>query len=300
MAAATEETRPRFRKVFFSRRAKRFILAIFVAACVLSLWALWWEPSSLSVVRHTVSIEPWHAEHSGLRVAVLSDLHVGAPHRPLAMLGDLVAATNAEKADLIVLLGDFVIQGVIGGRFVPPEPIAAKLAAFQAPLGVVAVLGNHDWWYDGERVRRALESEGIRVLENQSVRLTYRGQAFWLSGLADLWTRGDRLSPTLAGITDDQPVLVIMHNPDVFLNMPGRVSLSLAGHTHGGQVKLPFIGRPIVPSRFGQRYAYGLIDEKGKKLFVTGGIGTSILPVRFMVPPEIVVLTLTRAETLGP
>jgi predicted MPP superfamily phosphohydrolase len=231
--------------------------------------------------------------HSGLKIAVLSDLHVGAPHRSLSRLKEIVTATNAEKADLIVLLGDFVIQDVVGGRFVEPEPIAAELGELHATLGVVSVLGNHDWWYDGMRVRKALESENIRVLENQNLQVTYRGQMFWLCGLADLWTRGDRLLPTLGGIADSEPILVIMHNPDVFSNMPARVSLSLAGHTHGGQVKFPFIGRPIVPSRFGQRFAYGLIEENGRKLYVSGGIGTSIIPVRFGVPPEIVVLTLT-------
>jgi uncharacterized protein len=160
---------------------------------------------------------------------------------------------------------------------------------------VISVLGNHDWWYDGPRVRRALETNGIPVLENQNIRLTYRGQSVWLCGLADLWTRGDRLTQTLAEIPEGDPVVVLMHNPDLFPEMPARVSLTLAGHTHGGQVNLPLIGRPVVPSKFGQRYAYGVVEEGGRRLFVTGGIGTSIIPVRFRVPPEVVVLTLKRA-----
>jgi len=222
----------------------------------------------------------------------MSDLHVGSPHVDLFKLGKLVAATNAEKPDLVLILGDLVIRDVIGGRFVTPEPIAHELAGLRAPLGVVAVLGNHDWWYNGERVRHALESQGIRVLENQSLRVVYRGKTLWLCGLADLLTRGNQLLPTLATVDDHDPVLVLMHNPDVFPEMPERVSLSLAGHTHGGQVNLPILGRLVVPSRFRQRYAYGLIEENGKKLFVTGGVGTSILPVRFRVPPEIVILSL--------
>ncbi len=120
----------------------------------------------------------------------------------------------------------------------------------------------------------------------------YRGKSFWLAGLADLWTRGNGLLQTMAKINDAGPVLVLMHNPDLFPEMPERVSLTLAGHTHGGQVDLPIAGRLIVPSRFGQRYAYGLVEENGKKLIVPGGIGTSILPVRFRVPPEVVILTL--------
>ena len=191
------------------------------------------------------------------------------------------------------MLGDFVIQGVVGGHFVAPEPIADELGGLQPPLGAVAVLGNHDWWYDGERVRRALESRDIQVLENQNLLLTFRGRSFWLCGLADLFTRGDQLSQTLARIGNDEPVLVLTHNPDIFPKVPDRVSLTLAGHTHGGQVNFPIVGRLIVPSRFGQRYAYGFIEESGRKLFVTGGVGTSILPVRFRVAPEIVILRLT-------
>ena len=222
----------------------------------------------------------------------MADLHVGAPHQSLRKLKEVVTVVNAEKPDLIVILGDFVIRGVSGGRFVDPEPIADELAGLQSPLGIVAVLGNHDWWFNGERVRHALESHGIQVLENQNLRMTYRGKSFWLCGLADFWTRSNQLLATLAKIDDNEPVLVLTHNPDIFPEVPERVSLSLAGHTHGGQVNLPVVGRLIVPSRFGQRYAYGFIEEEGRKLFVTGGIGTSILPVRFRVAPEIVILKL--------
>jgi predicted MPP superfamily phosphohydrolase len=280
----------------FSSRKFRLACAVCFGALVsLGIWSFWWEPSSLRIVKQTIAVHPWHAEHDGLRIALLSDLHVGSPHRSLASLKETVAAANAERPDLIVILGDLVIQGVAGGRFVEPEPIAAELAALHAPLGVISVLGNHDWWYDGPRVRRALESNGIPVLENQNIRLTYRGQSVWLCGLADLWTRGDRLTQTLAEIPEGDPVVVLMHNPDLFPEMPARVSLTLAGHTHGGQVNLPLIGRPVVPSKFGQRYAYGVVEEGGRRLFVTGGIGTSIIPVRFRVPPEVVVLTLKRA-----
>lgn len=276
-----------------SRRAKQVLGVVVAFLVMLGLWAFWWEPSSLRVVHQTIPVRPWYAEHSGLRIAVMSDLHVGSPYRDLTNLKRIVTATNAEKPDLILILGDLVIHGVVGGSFVPPEPIAAELAALRAPLGVVAVLGNHDWWYDGERVRHALESQGLRVLENENLRLMYHEKGFWLCGLADLWTRGNQLAPTLAKLDgNSEPVLVLMHNPDLFPQVSPRVSLSLAGHTHGGQVNLPIAGRLIVPSDFGQRYAYGLIEEHGRQLFVTSGVGTSILPIRFRVVPEIVILTL--------
>jgi len=272
---------------------KRGLVAAAVIFVFLGLWAFWWEPASLTVVHQTISLRAWHAEHSGLRIAVMSDLHVGAPFRDLENLKTVVAAANGEGADLILLLGDFV-QGATGGRFVAPEPIAEILGGLKAPLGVVAVLGNHDWWYDGERVRRALAVNGLQVLENENLPVTRGGKSFWLSGLGDLWTRGNHLVSTLQRIHDDEPIIVMMHNPDLFPDMPPRVSLTLAGHTHGGQVDLPVVGRLVVPSMFGQRYAYGLVNEDGKPIFVTGGIGTSILPVRFRVPPEIVVLEIVR------
>jgi predicted MPP superfamily phosphohydrolase len=221
-------------------------------------------------------------------------LHVGSPFWGIQALKRVVEATNAERPDVTLLLGDYVVRGVRGGHFVPPEPIADELAHFRARLGVIAVLGNHDWWFDGPRMRQALESRGIRVLDNEAIRLTDNGQSFWLCGLQDLWTRGDRVDAALAKITDNEPILVMMHNPDVFPEIPARISLSMAGHTHGGQVNFPIIGRPIVPSKFGERYAYGLIEENGRKLYVTSGVGTSIIPVRFRVRPEVVILTLTE------
>jgi len=141
-----------------------------------------------------------------------------------------------------------------------------------------------------------LSAEGITVLVDQSLRLTHKNQPFWLVGLDDLWTRGNHLQSTLAAIQDKGPIILLTHNPDVFPDTPERVMLTLAGHTHGGQVNLPLVGRPIVPSKFGSRYAYGLVEENGKKLFVTGGVGTSIIPVRFRVKPEIAILTLIPTE----
>ncbi|HEV2765064.1 MAG TPA: metallophosphoesterase, partial [Pyrinomonadaceae bacterium] len=197
--------------------------------------------------------------------------------------------------DLVVMPGDFVIQDVVGGRYITPEAIAAHLKEMRAALGVYAVLGNHDWWDDGPRIIRVFESNGIRVLENDAARLERNGHALWLAGLSDLWTRQPDIEGTLARVTDDAPVIAFTHNPDLFPNVPPRVSLTLAGHTHGGQVCLPVFGRAVVPSQFGRRYAEGHVVETGRHLYVSPGVGTSIYPVRFLVPPEITLLTLTAA-----
>jgi predicted MPP superfamily phosphohydrolase len=235
----------------------------------------------------------WTATRPPLRIAVLTDLHVGSFRNGLDRLDEVVARTNAANPDLVVILGDLVIHDVLLGHFVPPETTAAHLAGLRAPHGVVAVLGNHDWWLDGPRVRGDLERAGIRVLENDAIPIGEGPQRFWVAGLGDLWTRPVSIPGALARVPDDEPVLLLTHNPDVFPDVPARVTLTLAGHTHGGQVALPILGRPVVPSRYGQRYADGLVVEDGRTLFVSSGIGTSILPVRFGVPPEIAIVTLS-------
>lgn len=235
-----------------------------------------------------------------MKIALLTDLHVGAPHMGLKKLRRLVEHVNDEGPDIILMLGDFVIGGkdhkggVVGGTFTEPESIAEELKKLRAPQGVFAVLGNHDWWYDGERVASALKGAGIVVLENQAARIERNGRSFWLVGIADLWTRHPDIAGALRHVESDDPVLLMTHNPDIFPDVPPRVSLTVAGHTHGGQVNFPLIGRPIVPSKFGQRYAMGHVVEQGRHLFVSGGVGTSIVPVRFRVPPEIVILSLMK------
>jgi hypothetical protein len=272
-------------------------LGAFGLAGVSLFWAFGIEPDRLIVRRFEVCVPGWPPELDRLRVAALADLHVGAPFVGLDKLRQVVAETNRTRANLVVLLGDYVIHGVRGGQFVEPEPIAHELRLLTAPLGVFAVLGNHDRWLDGPRVQHAFQSQGIEVLENRVTQIHSGGGRFWLAGLGDLWTGDPDVTGTLARVPTEAPLLCMTHNPDVFPSLPARVSLTLAGHTHGGQVDLPLLGRRIVPSKFGERYASGLIQEQGRLLFVTSGIGTSILPIRFRVPPEIAVLDLRACST---
>jgi predicted MPP superfamily phosphohydrolase len=274
-------------------RLKAVIGLLIFAGLALGVWAFGIEPGRLVTSESTIALPQWPAAFRQLRLAVISDLHAGAPHITPRQLERIVATTNAARPELVLLLGDFVTQDVLGGTFIPPETLAEKLKDLRASLGVVAVLGNHDWRYDGQRIRRALEQAGIRVLENEVMTVTRQGGALWLAGLSDYWMGRPDIPGTLGKITDDAPVIALTHNPDLFPRVPARVSLTLAGHTHGGQVNLPFVGRLIVPSDFGQRFARGHVQEEGRHLFVTSGIGTSILPVRFRVPPEIAIVTLT-------
>lgn len=285
-----ESDRVRFR----SKRAVLAIIAAFsLAVFVLAGWSFFIEPDRLVVNEVPLQLNGWPPALDKLKIAVISDLHVGSPHVGIEKLREVVRTVNEKQPDLILIPGDFVIQGVVGGHFVEPEAIAENLKGLRAPLGVYAVLGNHDRVLGAERVQRALESAGIRVLENDVARLERAGEVLWLAGLSDLWTSQPDIPGTLKKISGEGPVIVFTHNPDIFPQIPSRVMLTVAAHTHGGQVNLPLIGRPIVPSNYGQRFAAGHIVENNRHLFVTTGVGTSIIPIRFRVPPEIALLTMS-------
>jgi uncharacterized protein len=267
-----------------------------LVALGLALYAVVIEPSRLLVNPSELEIPNWPAQLSGTKVALLSDLHIGSPFWDLARLHGLVERVNSTLPDIVLLAGDYSINDIVGGSFVAIEPIAAELGRLRAPLGVVAVLGNHDWWNDGRRTRAALEANGIKVLDDEVLAVPVAGTQFYVLGIADLEVRRRSAKATLDLAPRGVPLLALVHEPDIFAQMDSRASLTLAGHTHGGQVVLPVLGRAIVPSAYGQRYAAGHVVENGRHLFVTTGLGTSILPVRFRVPPEIALLTLRSAS----
>jgi predicted MPP superfamily phosphohydrolase len=257
----------------------------------LALWTLWIEPSMLVTHRVQLSLKGAPPELGVLRVVVLTDLHVGSPFNGLSNLQRVVRLANSLQPDLVLLPGDFVIRTVLGGHVVDAEPIAAELHNLRAPLGVFAVLGNHDWWYDGPRVNAALRGAGIAVLEDTAVALRAKAP-LWLAGVSDMWEAPHDIARAVRAVPPGVTLLLFTHNPDLFPIVPRNVSLTIAGHTHGGQVNLPFLGRLVVPSSFGQRYAAGHVVEGGRQMYVGTGIGTSILPVRFRVRPEVLLLLL--------
>lgn len=222
-----------------------------------------------------------------------ADLHVGSPHNGLDRLRRIVAESNAANPALILLAGDYVIQGIIGGEFITPESAAAVLADLSATHGVYAVLGNHDHWLDAKRFSKALDDVGIIMLEDASTMIHRQACAFTLVGVSDYWEGAHDVRKAFSGVALDAATVAFTHNPDVFVQLPRKTSLAIAGHTHGGQVRFPFIGAPVVPSEYGQRFVAGEIVEQGQTYFVSSGTGMSILPVRFGVPPEVSVLTLS-------
>ncbi|UPK36634.1 metallophosphoesterase [Bradyrhizobium sp. 186] len=267
----------------------------------------------LRVTRYHPTPRQWPADFP-LKIAVIADIHACDPWMPLERIEAIVERTNALNADLIVLLGDYVAGLHQVTRIIPSNEWAKVLAGLKAPLGVHAVMGNHDYWDDttvqqaghGTTIaHRALEAAGIPVYENDVVRLTKDGRPFWLAGLGDqlafLPARrfrstgrfgADDLTTTLAKVTDDAPVILLAHEPNIAPRVPARVALQLSGHTHGGQIRL--LGwSPAVPPQHGLRLAYGHFRLKCD-VIISGGLGCSIIPVRVGVPPEIVEVTLGR------
>ena len=282
------------RRVRWWRIFRVAILVILLLLAGSAVWAFFIEPNRLVVHYETITIDSWPQELSGIRIAMIGDVHTDNHYINEAKLQRIVDLTNAQHPDLVVLLGDYIQGGRNNPEHVDPEITARYLKNLQAPLGVYGVLGNHDWWYNGNRVRAAFESAGIPILENDVKELNWNGKSFWLAGLADLWTRDQQIAATIDKAPAGSTVIALTHNPDIFPNLPQTVPLLLAAHTHGGQVNIPLIGTPVVPSRFGSKYTAGHIFENNHHLFVTTGIGTSIMRVRFRVTPEIVILTVNR------
>jgi len=266
-----------------------FVLLLLAVVVALGVYAFWIEPRNVVLTRVEVPIAGLQRP---VRALVIGDIQPAGPHETPAHIRAVIKRGMALRPDIVLLLGDYVTTRALKTAFVDPVDTTAAMALLDAPMGVYAVLGNHDWWWDAPRMEALLAAAGITVLRNRAVLAEERGKALWIAGLEEYWTGNHDIAATLGQAGSDAPVILLSHNPDIFPEVPDRVGLTLAAHTHGGQVYIPFIGRPVVPSQYGERFAYGLIEEDGRTLYVTSGVGTAIIPVRFLTPPEIVLMTL--------
>lgn len=280
------------------------------------------EPNFLlDITRYRVTPSNWPADLR-LRIAIVTDLHACDPWMPLSRIRRIVELANALQPDIVALLGDFSAGTLLVSGRVTAQQWGEALSGLKAPLGVHAVLGNHDLWHgalvsdrrdEGESVKRALRQLGARLYENDALRLEENGRPFWLLGLGDQiaeyhgkkigWRGHDDLDATLAKVTDDAPAILLAHEPYIFARVPPRVALTLSGHTHGGQINPPLVGPIFAQARWRRMglpgaddYVYGHIVEGEKHLVVSAGLGVSIVPARFMRPPEIVEVTIEAPD----
>lgn len=278
--------------------------ALLASAGAVAAYAVVLEPGwRLVVQEYRLSLPGWDGRPP-MTICLLADPHCGEPWMPLARLGRIVRLANSLRPDLHVVLGDLPAHHRFVSARTPMAEVAAVLAGLEAPLGRFAVLGNHDWWDDlavqrsgrgRPAIERHLNRAGVPVLANAARRLPH-GAGVWLLGTDSMgafgWARGAHdLEAAIAPIGDGAPAVLLAHEPDIFPFVPARVALTLSGHTHGGQVRLAGYS-PVVPSRHGNRYAYGLVEERARRLVVSGGLGCSMVPVRLGVPPELTLVHL--------
>ncbi|MBA3406861.1 MAG: metallophosphoesterase [Solirubrobacterales bacterium] len=258
-----------------------------VAATALAYRAAWQEPRSLVCPEVPLALPGWPPEHDGLRVALVADLHAGAGHMTPARVSGVVDSVLALDADLHLLLGDYLDSTRLGLGRARVRDVARELARLPEAF---AVLGNHDWGSSGPAMGWALRDAGVRVLENEAVPVR---EGLWVAGLACSRHRFQDLRAALRDVPDDAAVLLAVHDPDAFPQVPPSVALTLSGHLHGGQVNVPGLRRLRLPTRFGERFLAGHVVERGRHLYVSTGLGTAGLPLRLRCLPEVPVLRLT-------
>ncbi len=289
----------RRRRWAWRKPGSRKLLLLCALGLPIFIWSFWFEPARLIERDQSLTLPHWPPSCDGLRVEVVADLHTGSWRNGVDHLDRIVQRLVASDADAVLLAGDYMILSVPLGHFVDAETIAAHLKSLTVHKPVYAVLGNHDWWKNGPRTDRAFTAVGIHMLDNRAQAVTVRGCEFWIAGLGDLLEGRPDIVGTYAQIPSDAAVIALTHEPDLFPEIPARTALTIAGHTHGSQID------PWPFRRDNARYIHGSyrlkwhVQQDGRHLFVSPGIGTSILPLRLGATPEISRLTL-RSAALKP
>lgn len=256
------------------------------------------EPNRPRVIRQEFSLARWPARLNGFTIALLSDFHYD-PYFSVHPLHAAVPLVNSLRPDLIVLTGDFVSVPPAGDpskAAFAAEPCARVLRQMSAPDGLWAVLGNHDCDTDPEEVTRAVQAQGIRMLQNQSQAIEHDGARFWLAGVDDVLSGTADVAETLHGVPPNDAVVLLAHEPD-FADEAAKfpVDLQLSGHSHGGQIRIPLVPLFYLPD-LAKKYVMGTYQVGPLPLYTNAGIGTVNIPVRLNCPPEITFITLRSGQ----
>jgi len=273
---------------------RRRLAALILIGLMVAAWG-YWNATRYPIIRQaTLAVAGLPEAESGLRVLLLSDIHVAGPDMPPERLERIVSRLNSLHPDLVLIAGDLASEKTLATHVYSPAEIVAPLGRLKARLGVIATPGNHDHWYGLDALEAELTGHGITLLKN---RAEERGPLVIL-GVDDAYTGHDDAPATFADAArlPAKPRILLTHSPDVIPGLPQPVAVVLAGHTHCGQISLPLYGAISHLSRYGDRFACGAIDDAGQKVFVGAGLGTSIMPLRFGAPPDVWVITLVAGE----
>jgi predicted MPP superfamily phosphohydrolase len=282
------------------------LLTLVVLIGLLAGYAYFVGPRKFVVVEESLAVPNWDRELDGFKVVAISDIHTGSNYAPLERLRVVVEKANEQNADIIVLLGDYVSESGRGRRRnipegsdgtdlkVPVNEIADALRGFSARYGTFAVIGNHDWYNNEQKIHSELERVGITVLNNEIHEISVQERSVRIWAIEDLWKNRRVPADAFAALQDRSNVIAITHNPDSLLSAPAGFSIMFAGHSHGGQINFPIFG-PFAPFN-DPRFMDGHAEVDGKHVYVTSGVGTSVIPFRWRVPPEIAVVTLAAAQ----
>ena len=250
----------------------KYLVAFYIIIFACFIWGFFIEPNLIIIKKYKLNkFTP--------KIVFVSDFHISKNDKK--RLKRIVKLINKQNPDIVISGGDY-IKGHNGKTTMDIDVIAEELSRINAP--VVSVLGNHDGKYDKYTVKTALENKGITILSNSNIEIN----GICIAGVEDMQTGSPNSQIALENTAS--PRILVSHTPDIYYDIKENVDLILAGHVHGGQVRVPFKGALIVPSKYGVKFACGEFNETGNKMIVTKGLGTSILPVRFCTLPEIIVI----------
>lgn len=268
---------------------KKILLIILIIFLLICIEARYIEPNLLLVRTEKIYVPNWDKKLDGYKIGVVADLHVGTHFVDLKKLEEITQKINEKNPDLVVILGDTDAKSITAAKY-SSNDISSILKKFKASNGVIAIMGNHD--YQPENVIRPIYKQaGIPLLEHQEKFVHSNGKTIRVVGFKDLWHNKSVPINVIGTRHKNIPTIVLAHNPDSFADMPEFVSLTLSGHTHGGETVFPIVGSFDVPSKYGQRFRKGYIIENNKHLYVSGGVAT-LSRLRFLNPPEITILEL--------
>jgi len=247
-------------------------------------------PNRLDVNEYEFEVPFWNEELSKLKIVFFSDTHTDGFFGKLERLEKVIETINAQNPDIIFYGGD-MLRGKVSSSL-KVDDVAAVFKKLKSKYGIYCVYGNHDWYFGKTKIQNAFKSSGLIFLENRNLKINTEYGSFWVAFFADYTTRFIDNNATFRGIPENAPCIALSHSPDAVVDAPKKFAIMLSGHTHGGQVKLPFLGFLIVPSEYGQKFALGLHEYDNKYVFTTNGVGTAMIPARFPYNPEICVIKL--------